>query len=1388
MTTKTKTTDAQAKGRRVRQVTRASGKALLWSLLIVVAVFVGLLLGVMRLLGELDQAHLRNPVCRALSQQIGLLVHYDRLRLSPFSGLDLVGLKVANPPRLRQHAAWLLKLDSLEVGWSVWDLLGGKISVQALRIQGLAFKPVMDADGRSSFDPLLGKDPGAEPAPDLQPDVKGPGLSKLLLRGLPELDVRDVALSDLSVEWLQVDGPQVLRRVSLSGPELQARVVASQGALDAALDLRSPEGPAAIELVVHDHPGGKDERRRTARMDLKLAISTEEAGRVDLNLKLNALQQDLSPNLPRSGELAGLTIAVFFEPELAQTRVNLSEVNLLQGAVLAELALVVADELQSGAGLRLENLEAKLDASQVIEKLGLHMPGMVLEGTLVHVQAKNLAIESSTGLPSSGEFQVDARIASAQIDRTALHAKVEGLALKLDGRVDAEAQLDLKVGLQSQHLSAGTKEVALMSSSSSSTSGQILSAGADAQVTGLDLSLNIDHLRFNPAHPLASQAGLKLVGKLSALNAHQAGQRVRLSDLGLELVSVLSGKPPLAFDLKLPVGEVELTAPGLGTTRMKGIALGLRVDQLHPNWAQPALARLDLGVASTRLTGPGRRIRSDGMRLEVDARVIDPQHMSADINMPVQRLDVALGKEIKLALRKLNLGIEIADAVLPSADPSRADARLTLHTQIGKLNGRLAKLQLSGLALGLKLEASLAAGQAGDLRSQINVGKLRIASGEQGPRLAALQKGQLNLKVDRLELNLNRPLASRVKLRMDGRFQTVGLDQGTDFGIPNLLLQVDARGRHHLAAGLDLQLSPEQVGGRKLHVQPTISLRTQANLLKPSAKLQLSLKGEGGPKLDLDAQAAFVRQSTNLKWQVSAHAERLGLLGELLPAAWTASLGLDLSDLRLDLQTDGQARGLIERFDGPVPLMAKRPERSAVGEANLSLELEGLSLQTGGLGLSAPDLKLKLSGKRSSEKMEADLHLSGPQLNLKTGDQAIALQGLEQNIRVDGHSQPQAGQVRLDWTTQLGLLEQNIITGYPVADARFTLKASVDRLASVRLDALDLNNPAGGTHFELTAAVDRLQQLLTHQPQGRIQGRQALSLSGVLTQTLDRVQVLGENSQLSGRVKVPFQVESGDLKAFRLAAQIEAQKVNLDLPDAGISLKGLRGRIPLVEDLAREADGSMRLLAGPPGNPYSRARFADVHPFLRGDHFLSIDQVQVLGETIGPLAGNLRVHWGSLVIEQLQLAYRSGKISGQLAADYGSPNPSLHFKGNVTGLKPSQSQDVLDANATLDFSPDPLALSGRVQIVRIGRQHLLDLLNRLDPYQENVEVNRARLGLKVGYPKFLRLHMRDGFLSAKLELGGVAGVVRIDEIRGIALGPLLQRYVAPVLGKGAKNK
>jgi translocation and assembly module TamB len=166
---------------------------------------------------------------------------------------------------------------------------------------------------------------------------------------------------------------------------------------------------------------------------------------------------------------------------------------------------------------------------------------------------------------------------------------------------------------------------------------------------------------------------------------------------------------------------------------------------------------------------------------------------------------------------------------------------------------------------------------------------------------------------------------------------------------------------------------------------------------------------------------------------------------------------------------------------------------------------------------------------------------------------------------------------------------------------------------------------------------------------------------------------------------------------------------------------------------------------------------------------------------MGPFAGNLRVRRNVISLDQLQLEHQGGNITGQLIAELKKGASSVLFRGNVTGLRPSGSDEVLDANAALMFSPEKLELEGRVQIVRMGRGHLRDALDLLDPYSADPNMNTIRTALSLGYPEYVRLRFHHGFLSAKVELGGLADVVRIDEIRGIATGPLLHRYVGPLL-------
>ena len=275
------------------------------------------------------------------------------------------------------------------------------------------------------------------------------------------------------------------------------------------------------------------------------------------------------------------------------------------------------------------------------------------------------------------------------------------------------------------------------------------------------------------------------------------------------------------------------------------------------------------------------------------------------------------------------------------------------------------------------------------------------------------------------------------------------------------------------------------------------------------------------------------------------------------------------------------------------------------------------------------------------------------------------------------------------------------------------------------------------------------------------------------------LQAAGATARSSGTVSVPFRLESGGLLGYRLLARLKAEELFFATHDRTIDIRQLNGVIPIVEEIAL-LPGGLVVGASPRGSPLSDARFFDVHPFLAGDNYLTAESIEAgtLG-AFGPLAANVRLERTGLLIDQLQVGYGGGQIVGQARIAYRDGNPIVRMRLNATGVRSRRSDDVLDANATLSFEPVALTLDGKLQIVRASSGHVLDMLDILDPYHESTNANRVRSALALGYPKFVRFKLHDGTVDAKVELGGVAQLVRLDEIKAMPLGPVLQRFVAP---------
>jgi hypothetical protein len=127
------------------------------------------------------------------------------------------------------------------------------------------------------------------------------------------------------------------------------------------------------------------------------------------------------------------------------------------------------------------------------------------------------------------------------------------------------------------------------------------------------------------------------------------------------------------------------------------------------------------------------------------------------------------------------------------------------------------------------------------------------------------------------------------------------------------------------------------------------------------------------------------------------------------------------------------------------------------------------------------------------------------------------------------------------------------------------------------------------------------------------------------------------------------------------------------------------------------------------------------------------------------------------------------------------------MRARATGIQAGSgsAKERFDGNAALTLALGTRSINGRVEIVRIGKQHLLALLDELDPHHTNPATNRIRTALSFGYPDHVRLVFDRGFASLHVGLSGLASIVSLSDVTGIPTGQLAERYLGPALSPEA---
>lgn len=1366
---------------------------------------------------ELVETDLARSSLRDWARERGIELDYAQLTVRPFSGrLALRGLRVATPEPLAHAAPELLSLRSLEVRFSPSALTEGRLHVERVELEGLRAYLVTRED-TDSITLLIAGLVSSEPEPE-EPSAP---LSHLLAELELPMQLRVDALSarDVRVEHTDLLAEGQRRSISVDGAELVGWLRQDRGPLEAELTLASPSRGEGTRVAWVEHDGDAAHAREVD-LALSLRATLPDPSTVALALRVELLRQTFDEELELPRDALSASLAARFDPARELVALTLSELSLLEGAA----RLTLGAELLDGAAIpRL----TEGDGTVALDALVAYLPPELG----VFSQQARLELRARPAAEGASRVEVRGRADRLGASGPLARVELEDLALELDVTMASEqvsASLRLPVPAVRASSPAGAIELDEL----------LLVVDPIALSTADGSALEWDAL-------LSAIGRAEAVLTAEAARARSDDvPSLETGALRIEARVPLSGRPSFSPELTLALGETRLALADGTRARVAPLRGQVSATELSADFAQPARVRAELTLPRAELTG-AERLSAEGLSISLDGTLRGPSALDAQLRARAGALS-RVERDAALSVRGAEVRVSVRDAVLDPEDLARSRAMVALDTRTERIELRdeLGRVLLEGLAPTLRgsyrgagrsgftgtvpLGALRTAEADGALETLLPQGELTfsvsdlVVNPEQPLRSRMTLTARGNLPHTTLEIAARladgagdgtlhahvAPLSAlapgavpegldlthaALDVRARGRWSGLAgrapvLDHhvevsltrteyeqpGLTLELPRVGLTLDHHGRgddHRVTARV--VLDPPRIDGQRLEQAIVLTTEASLDVGRWAGHLESVVGGPGELAIRLRADAALDAEGT------LRHTERLtlsglGPLAGLIPTGVRDEHPIALDPLILSLEGSGN----LTRIPGAD--LSRMAEWDGTLQQNLALTLTGVRYTPEGTSVVVPEVRLSAEVQETPDALSVEASLELPRLDLEDPSAHYTLLGTRQNVHVRSQGPLSEGRLVVEMDGTIERVEQDLLAAYPMEDLSLTARFRMDGFESMELRRFTLVNARGGTRLELSKTLDRVRAAVDDTERGR--GSQHLVLRGELHQELSRLDAAPELLRARGRLEAPFTVTSADGSLFRIAATLELHEVGVELPELGVVLQGVEARFPLEEALEWTPETGLAIVPHTERNPFARVRFQDVQPFLRDESHLEIESARWVDVELGHLVGSLRVDRNVFALNGVRIERGDALITGQLLVDYLPGEERVHFRGNVTGLRPHGTDEPLDANAALVFDPNRLEVDGRVQIVRIAGSHLLELLDMIDPYRENGSLNAVRSALDWGHPQRVTLALSRGLMSMNVRLGGILGsLIQIGEIRGIALGPFMSRHVAPYL-------
>lgn len=916
---------------------------------------------------------------------------------------------------------------------------------------------------------------------------------------------------------------------------------------------------------------------------------------------------------------------------------------------------------------------------------------------------------------------------------------------------------------------------------------------------------------------------------LVPVTAERAHVRCQIESLVAASVPRLSTGGSATLDAEL--ANVAASAPG-GPVDVGEAKLSLHAQ---PTEAGGIAGRGSLELKGVRLSSGATRLAADDVTLELDGERAANEGIQGSAGVRFVRVEAEGGSTPAVA-RDGRVELHLGDLHLDAQEPLSTRGDVALSVDLGSLDAHAAGMHTTVEGLALHAHTSLEGHAPYDVELDAPMSRLRVVAHD-GPILADAP-ARLGIKAHDVQPDLDHPVATRgvfeatvelgkAQASLDATKGANAVDYKLHVALPSLkivrpFLSPDLGLRapwDRMAVDLRSTGHVEPLGGPGASIRQTteldverfafgstaarslaLKLRSHGTALEHQADLDVRLPGltlDGGPPSDdhvtlsatVDRErpslqvdlATEGRASTKVSASLSFDPSRKAVLYEtkahlagLAPLAPFAAAvhgldAIDLSQLEVGFSARGALLGVVAGIgrDGTM-VLEPSPARTAAVDGPIDLQVSHLHWARGDTVVAAPALSWHGDLRSAGTGRTLESHLEAGSLHVDLGSHTVDLRGVKDQETVTVSGDMEDPDLTLAQHLSLDGVTQDFAPDYPLGDVTVALAVERSPDGVVHISEAKLADGLAGTTLAVSGNVDLGE------------GHRKLSVGASLTQDLAPLSTHPERFAGRGKVGVEAKVTSPDLAFFTVRAVVKGDDVNVTLPGRGIALEAANGEVPITVTLDVTSKKGVWLERGGKQHQYSMLRFADQHPLLSNSGFLSIGRIKTPWVTIAPLAGSLEIEQNLFSLRQFELGVRGGTITGQCGFDWEGRKSTLELHVRVSGVQSSHGEP-FDGNASVILSAADRSIEGRAEIVRIGERHLLDLLDLEDPLHTDPAMNRVRSLLAFGYPDSLRLVFDHGFASAHLQLGGIARLISIGELRGIPMGPIIDKMIAPLL-------